>query len=51
MARNDVAPLAFICSITGSALAAKRSAFALLGDAATLRFQAATRRSRTRATS
>ena len=30
MARNDVAPLAFICSMTGSTLAAKRSAFALL---------------------
>ena len=30
MPRNDVAPLAFICSITGSTLAAKRSAFALL---------------------
>ena len=30
MARNEVAPLAFICSMTGSTLAAKRSAFALL---------------------
>ena len=30
MARNDIAPAAFICSITGSTLAAKRSAFALL---------------------
>ena len=27
MARNDVAPLAFICSMIGSTLAAKRSAF------------------------
>ena len=30
MARNDVAPLGFICSMTGRTLAAKRSAFALL---------------------
>jgi hypothetical protein len=30
MARNDVAPLAIICSITGSTLTAKQSAFALL---------------------
>ena len=30
MARHDVAALAFICSMTGSTFAAKRSAFALL---------------------
>jgi hypothetical protein len=30
VARKDVAPLAFICSMTGMTLAAKRSAFALL---------------------
>jgi hypothetical protein len=30
MARSDVTPVAFICSMTGMTLAAKRSAFALL---------------------
>ena len=30
MARSDVTPVAFICSMTGMTLVAKRSAFALL---------------------
>ena len=30
MARNEVAPLAFICLMIGSTLAAKRAAFVLL---------------------
>ena len=30
MARSDVTPVPFICSMTGMTLAAKRSAFALL---------------------
>ena len=33
MARNDVAPLAFIYSITGSTLAAKRSQLDRFGEA------------------